>query len=297
MAIDELTVDNSALDHGRSIDAILVEHGLLDPRNVESVQKYALERGIRFGDAAIQLKFITYDDLEFALARQFKLPQFEPGNNGVAEEVVTAHGPQSEFVEPIRGLRTQLMVRWLPNARRRILALTSPSRGEGRSWLAANLAVAFAQAGMRTLLIDADMRNPQQHRLFNLGNSPGLSALLTEWGRAPRGRAPTGHRIHPQLRLFVLPAGQVPPNPQELLAGSAFSLVLDRFAELYDGGIVLIDTPAAAENSDAQLIVAKAGAAFVLGRRNYTRHGKLSSTMRDLESTGANIVGCVLNDY
>ena len=292
IATDELTVDNSATDHCRSIGAILVEHGLLDLRKVEVVQKYAIERSIRFGDAAIQLNLITHDDVEFALARQFKLPQFQLGNNGVAQEVVTAHGPQSEFVEPIRGLRTQLMVRWLPDAQRRILALTSPGRGEGRSWLAANLAVAFAQVGMRTLLIDADMRNPQQHRLFNLGNVPGLSALLTG-----RGRASMAHRIHPQLRLFVLPAGQVPPNPQELLAGSAFSVVLDRFAEQYDGGIVLIDTPAAAETSDAQLIVAKAGAAFVLGRRNYTRQGKLSSTMRDLKSTGANIVGCVLNNY
>jgi capsular exopolysaccharide synthesis family protein len=184
------------------------------------------------------------------------------------------------------------MIRWLTSARRKVLAIVSPDHGEGRSWLAANLAVAFAQVGLRTLLIDADMRRPQQHQLFRLDNSLGLSAFLTG-----RGGPSTVCRVHPQLRLFVLPAGSVPPNPQELLSSSTFDVVLNRFAEQYESGIVLIDTPPAAETSDAQIVVAKAGAAFVLGRRNYSRQAKLESTMRDLSGTGANIIGCVLNEY
>lgn len=290
------TTDGVALevasDRGRTIGAILVEDGRLNPRDVEAIQKYAIERRLRFGDAAIQLKLVTSEDVKFALARQFKYPEFLRGDEGVAEEVIAAHGPQNEIVEPIRGLRSQLMIRWLNASKRKVLAITSAGRGEGRSWLAANLAVAFAQVGMRTLLIDADMRHPQQHRLFNLDNSLGLSAFLTG-----RGGPSTVCRVHPELRLFVLPAGNVPPNPQELLASAAFGVVLDRFAEQYGSGIVLVDTPAAADTSDAQLIVAKAGAAFVLGRRNHTRLDKLDVAMRDLKSTGANMVGCVFNEY
>src|SRR6202030_2464775 len=104
------------------------------------------------------------------------------GDDGVADEVIAAHGPQNSTVEPIRKLRSQLMIRWLNTAHRKVLAITSPDRGEGRSWLAANLAVAFAQVGLRTLLIDADMRRPQQHRLFNVDNALGLSAFLTGRG-------------------------------------------------------------------------------------------------------------------
>jgi receptor protein-tyrosine kinase len=184
------------------------------------------------------------------------------------------------------------MIRWLKDARRRVLAIASPDRGEGRSWLAANLAVAFAQVGLRTLLIDADLRHSQQHRLFNLGNSVGLSALLTG-----RGGPATVRRISPEMRLFVLTAGSRAPNPQELLASTAFGVVLDRFAEQYENGIVIVDTSAAADNSDAQLVVSKAGAAFVLGRRNHTRQRRLEAVMSDMRSTGANIVGCVMNEY
>jgi protein-tyrosine kinase len=287
-----VAVESTSHDRGRSIGAILVEHGKLKPDDVELIQKHASEHRIRFGDAAIQFKLITSEDVKFALARQFKFPDFLRGDDGVADEVIAAHGPQNEIVEPIRRLRSQLMIRWLNAASRKVLAITSADRREGRSWLAANLAVAFAQVGMRTLLIDADMRYPQQHRLFNLDNSLGLSAFLTN-----RGGPSTVCRVHPQLRLYVLPAGSVPPNPQELLACPAFGVVIDRFAEQFDNGIVLIDTPAAAETSDAQLIVAKAGAAFVLGRRNHTRQANLDAAMRDLKSTGAEIVGCVLNEY
>ena len=75
------------------------------------------------------------------------------------------------------------------------------------------------------MLIDADMRHPRQHELFNLNNAVGLSALLT--GRAGKEIV---SRIHPQLRLFVLPAGALPPNPQELLGRQVFDLVLEKFA-------------------------------------------------------------------
>jgi capsular exopolysaccharide synthesis family protein len=148
----------------------------------------------------------------------------------------------------------------------------------------------FAQIGERTLLIDADMRHPRQHQLFNLSNAAGLSALLT--GRAGKEAA---IRIHPQLRLFVLPAGMMPPNPQELLGRPVFDVVLERFNEQFD--VILIDTPAATETADAQIVARRAGAAVMLARRNHTRRSQMITAMQNLSQTGVNVIGSVLNEY
>jgi protein-tyrosine kinase len=278
-------------DRGRAIGAILVEQGRLNAADVEEIQRFANLNGVRFGEAAVQLQRITQNDIESAIAQQYNYPVLaRGGEGGVADDVVAAHQPQSEIVEPLRALRSQLILRWLNITDRKVLAVTSPERGEGRSWLAANLATMFAQLGERTLLIDADMRHPRQHRLFNIDNSVGLSALLT--GRAGREIA---RRIHPQLRLFVLPAGVMPPNPQELLARQVFDVILDHFAAQFS--LVIIDTPAISETADAQLLAANAGSAIMVARRNRTSQNKLLSARDILVDSGVNIVGSVINEY
>ena len=278
-------------DRSRAFGAILVEQGRLSPSDAEEIQRYAAANGVRFGDAAIQLKLLTQDDIDFALAQQFNYPVLpRGGDNGVSDDVIAGYSPQSDAIEPLRALRSQLTLRWLNDASHKVIAITSPGRGEGRSWLAANLATVFAQIGERTLLIDADMRHPRQHQLFNLNNSVGLSALLT--GRAGKEIA---SRIHAQLRLFVLPAGIVPPNPQELLGRPVFELVLDRFTDQFD--VVIIDTPAAVESADAQIVANRAGAAVMVARRNVTRHSELNSTMQSFIQTGVNVIGSVVNEY
>jgi protein-tyrosine kinase len=278
-------------DRGRAIGAILVEQGRLNAADVEEIQRFANLNGVRFGEAAVQLQRITQNDIESAIAQQYNYPVLaRGGDGGVADDVVAAHQPQSEIVEPLRALRSQLILRWLNSTERKVLAVTSPERGEGRSWLAANLATMFAQLGERTLLIDADMRHPRQHRLFNIDNSVGLSALLT--GRAGREIA---RRIHPQLRLFVLPAGVMPPNPQELLARQVFDVILDHFASQFS--LVIIDTPAISETADAQLLAANAGSAIMVARRNRTSQTKLLSARDILVDSGVNIVGGVINEY
>jgi protein-tyrosine kinase len=278
-------------EHIRSIGAILVEQGKLSPGDVEEIERFAVANGLRFGDGALQLRLLTQDDIDVALAQQFNYPSIpRGGDNGVADDVIAAYEPQSEIVESLRTLRSQLDLRWGDNADRRILAITSPGRGDGRSWLAANLATVFAQLGKRTLLIDADMRHPRQHLLFNRNNSVGLSALLT--GRAGREVV---SRIHPQLRLFLLSAGLVPPNPQELLGRPVFDVVLNSFSEQFD--VVILDTPASTEVADAQIIASRAVAALILARRNHTRCNQLSSTMLNFTQTGVNVIGSVINEH
>ncbi len=281
----------STQDRSRAFGAILVEQGRLRPVDVDKIQRYSRESGLRFGEAAVRLHLLTQADIDFALAEQYKYPILaRGGEHGVSDEIVAGYNPQSEIVEPLRVLRSQLTLRWLNDASRKVISICSPGRGEGRSWLAANLATVFAQIGIRTLLIDADMRHPRQHQIFNLGNGVGLSALLT--GRAGREIV---QRIHPQLRLFVLPAGITPPNPQELLGRPVFDLVLDQFAEQYD--VVLLDTPAITEAADAQLLAALSGAAIMLARRNHTRHSQLTAAAQSLLHSGVKLLGSVINEY
>jgi chain length determinant protein tyrosine kinase EpsG len=278
-------------DRGRAIGTILIEQGRLNSQDVEEIQRFAHAHGVRFGEAAVQLKRITERDIESAIAQQYNYPILaRGGESGVADDVIAAYMPQSDVVEPLRALRSQIILRWFNNASRRVLAVTSAERGDGRSWLAANLATMFAQLGERTLLIDADMRHPRQHRIFNIENSVGLSALLT--GRAGREIA---RRIHPQLRLFVLPAGIIPPNPQELLARPVFDVILDHFAAQFS--LVILDTPAACETADAQILAANAGNAVMIARRNCTPQAKLLAAMEMFTDTGVNVIGSVINEH
>jgi chain length determinant protein tyrosine kinase EpsG len=294
--MDEVTtsivgVPARAGDQSRAIGAILIDDGRLNPADIEGIQRYASENGLKFGDAAVRLNLLQQADVDFALARQFCYPTLSRGSDGgVADDVIAAHSPQSESVESLRTLRSQIVLRWLNHTTRKVLAIVSPQAGEGRSWLAANLATTFAQIGMRTLLIDANMRRPRQHVLFRLDNSAGLSALLS--GRAGKDVA---RRIHPDLRLFVVPAGPVPPNPQELIARPVFDVVLDRYYAQFD--LILLDTPPAADTADAYLVAARAGAAIMLVRRNYTRAAQLTAVMEGFNLSGATVIGTVVNEF
>ncbi|MEO6080237.1 MAG: polysaccharide biosynthesis tyrosine autokinase [Steroidobacteraceae bacterium] len=275
-----------------TIGAILVELERLSPGVIDVVKRYAAEYQIGLDEAAVRLKLVTQKDIDLALAQQFKYPTLaQGGHEGLSQEVVAAYNPQSEAVEPLRALRSQLTLRWRTLPNRTALAITSPDRGDGRSWLAANLATVFAQAGDRTLLVDTDLRRPCQHKLFNIDNSAGLSALLT--GRA-LGRDVV-RRINPELRLYVLPAGMLPPNPQELLLRPAFELVLTRLAEQFD--VIILDTPPANESADAQILAARAGAAILVARRNYSKVADLEATMGSFSEIGVTVVGSVINEH
>jgi len=275
----------------RAIGTLLVESNRLDFADVQEIQAYAQKSGLRFGDAAIRLNFVTKEDIEFALARQFNYTLLCHGTEGpVSDEVIAAYNPQCATVEDLRTLRSRLMLGWLGVVGRNVLAITSSERQEGRTWLAANLATVFAQSGKRTLLIDADMRQPRQHELFNMDNNIGLSEALT--GRAGREIA---QRVHPNLRLFVATAGRVPPNPQELLARRVFEVVLDTFAKQFD--IVIVDTPAVVDSADAEILGARAGAALLIARRNQTLQKRLTATMSSLVRSGVKIIGSVMTDF
>ena len=278
----------------RSIGAILVDAGRLSIADAERVLHQQKTQGRRFGEAAMELGLIGSDDLRFALAHQFDYAYLPADDTSLSRELVAAYAPFSPVVEQLRALRSQLMLRWFDSKASaaglgNVLAVVSPGAGEGRSFIAANLAVVFSQLGERTLLIDADLRAPRQHELFKLGRHAGLSGLL-----AGRANSETIVRVPTLLELSLLPAGAVPPNPQELLGRPVFGEALRSLSQDFD--VVIVDTPAASEYADAQTIAARAGASLMVARKNQSSLRDTVAFAHHLQQSGAYLVGSVLND-
>jgi protein-tyrosine kinase len=286
-----LPIESASRPGGRQIGSILMDEGKLTPSDAEQVLKRQRELGWRFGEAAIELNLITDTDLREALAKQYEFPYLVAGPEGVAKELIAAWDPFHPVVEELRGVRTQLLIRWFnPQAGRRTLAIASPGAREGRSFVAANLAVVFSQLGQRTLLIDADFRAPRQQSIFNIADRFGLSSVLS--GRADLSAAVP---VTGLTGLAVLPCGPVPPNPLELLSRGSFAALLGRAQAEYD--LVLIDTPPASDYADAQSIAFRAGDVLLLSRRDQTRVEDTERAVRELSDASARIVGTLMNSF
>jgi chain length determinant protein tyrosine kinase EpsG len=273
----------------RRIGSILEDEGRLGTDDIERVMALQNLEGLRFGDAALRLGMINRDDLHRAIAKQYDLPHLLPGNDSISEELVIAQDPFNPRAEELRALRTQLLIRWSnAGVKRRVLAIVSPGTREGRSYVAANLAVAFSQLGERTLLIDADLRKPRQHAIFNVSDRIGLSAVLS--GRAGRSAVAAVPEFG---ALSLLPAGARPPNPQELLSGLGLGVLLHELRTEFD--VILLDTAPARPYADAQAVAFRAGSALVVARRDGTRLADTKTVIRELTDMGAHVVGTVFN--
>lgn len=277
----------------RSLGGILIDSGLLKPEDAERVLLLQKEHNLRFGDAAVRLGLLSESDIQYALSRQFAYAYLRktPGEKKpVSDELVAAYQPFSFRVEQLRAIRSQLMLRWFDKAdQRQVLTVVGTERSEGRSYLAANLAVVFSQLGERTLLVDADMRNPRQHDLFYLENKVGLSTVLSG-----RSREEAIVRIPDLAGLCVLPAGPVPPNPLELLNRLNFDEFMIQVKAAFD--VVIIDTPALSCGEDAAMISVRTGAALAVARSTETKVAAFTDLVQGLMNAGVNVVGSVLNE-
>jgi receptor protein-tyrosine kinase len=255
------------------IGSILVGAGLLQPPEVERVLAWAREEGVRFGGAAVAHRLVTADQLERALAQQYAFSILERGSSAVSPEVIAAFDPRNCAVSDLRRLRTTIRIaqRDAPaSAPLRSVAVLSPGAAEGKSFVAANLAVTCAQTGLRTLLVDADLRRGRLRELFGLPDGPGLSTILV--GRVLPGSIA---RVPGMPNLCVLPAGPFPPNPSELLSHDALAQLHQALVRTWD--LVLFDTAGAADEPDAALVSHVAHAAIVVVRRD-------RSALHDMEA-------------
>lgn len=282
-----MTEPNTQVDG--SIGRLLLQLGKITPSEAEKIVKTQQEQRLRFGDAAMKLGLITQADISQVLALQFDYPYLQPGQGDYSTELIAAYEPFTPQVEALRALRSQIMMRWF-NEGYRSLAIVGAHENEGASRLAANLAIVFSQLGQKTLLIDANLRNPTQHQLFNLKEKRGLSDILAE-----RADMNVVSKIASFVDLSVLGAGTVPPNPQELLGKPNFSALIKHVIGQYD--IVLIDTTPTTVTMDAQATIARCGGALLVSRLNHTKVSDVANMRDQIQATGATIVGAVINEF
>ncbi len=289
----ETNINTGSSSAGQSklspIGGLLVELGKISQNDVERIVKAQQDKGMRFGDAAIYLGLITEADINQVLSIQFNYPYLQAGNRNYSQELVAAYAPFTPQVESLRTLRSQLMKKWFGEGNK-ALAIVSVNPGEGGTNLTANLAILFSQLGVRTLLLDANLREPRQHELFNLTEKRGLSDIL-----AARNDKSLISNIEAFPNLSVLGAGTMAPNPQELLNRATFASFMNQTMESYD--VILVDTSPAVDSADAQAIVARCGGALLVSRLDHTKMSDLASVKAQISVTGAEIVGAVINDF
>lgn len=269
--------------------ALLVEAGKLTPENAERVLRTHKELGIRYGEAAMRLGLASEDDIRQALARQFGYPYVQPGEAALSPRLLAAYAPFSPQVESLRAIRSQLMLRWFASGRR-ALAVVGADPEDGAAQFAANLAVVLAQLGEQTLLVDANLRTPRQHELFGLKAGQGLSDLL-----AGRAGLDVIARVAALGELSVLPAGTLPPNPQELLSREAFRSLHALLESRYD--IVLYDLAPFGAGADALAASGRAGGVLLVARKDHTCVADVARMTGQLVEAGAEVVGAVVMEF
>jgi capsular exopolysaccharide synthesis family protein len=196
--------------------------------------------------------------------------------------------PMSPTSESYRTIRTAIFF-GAPSDQTKAILVTSPEAGDGKSTSASNLAIAMAQAGHRTLLLDCDFRKPTQHKIFELDENVGINSVLEGQLRLRDAIQRTPVRL-----LHVLPCGPIPPNPSEILNGKRFAVVMKALLEFYDK--VVIDSPPVTAVTDARILSASADCTLMVLRAEKSTR-RVSAQARDsLISVGANLLGVVFND-
>lgn len=204
-----------------------------------------------------------------------------------ASATLLHEGAPPNFAEAIRGVRTNVLFSSAEEGTR-IIVVTSAGPGEGKSLFSSNLAVSLAQAGQRVLHVDADMRRPRVHAIFDVAQEPGLSNLLVGDCKPSEAIRKTGVQ-----NLCVLPAGMIPPNPAELLGSKRCDEFFASLRQSFDW--VILDSPPVLAVADASILANTAsGVVFVVGADQTSRQAARAA-LEQLEAVQAHVIGAVLN--
>jgi protein-tyrosine kinase len=275
----------------RPIGQILLGGRRLSDEQIGSVLARQMEAGVRFGEAAVDLHLVQPDDIKWALAQQFNYPFLLEGQHDRYPALIAATDPFDPRSEAIRDLRSQLLSAF-PAEKRLPIAVLSTDPGDGKSFMAANLAVSLSQLGGRTVLVDAALRAPRQQVNFRLedNSATGLSAVLA--GQRGRGMI---QQVSGLGNLWVVTVGDIPPNPLELLQSPVFRLLMKELATAFDH--VIVDTAAASRGADARVVAATCGAAILVARKDKTAFSGVQQLQRGLARMKVQVAGVVMNDY
>lgn len=211
------------------------------------------------------------------------------------KELIAQKDPKSPIAEIFRTLRTNIQFMNSKNTLRTLL-ITSTMPVEGKSWTSSNLAVTFAQAGKRVILVDCDMRKGRLHKIFQLNAVPGLSNYLS-------GIDETGETGDNDIRkyiqrtevdnLYLMTSGNVPPNPSELLASEKTSNMLESLKEAFD--IVILDGTPCLLVTDSIILSRIADSTIIVTAHKITKKDSLEKVKKSIENVGGKIAGVVLN--
>ena len=250
-----------------------------------------LALAVAFAGAALDDTFKTPDELREGL----NLPVLgtvghlpDSAQHTAIYRLVMLLYPRSAAAEAFRTMRTNVEFTDIDVGLNSLL-VTSPSPGDGKSTVAANLALAFAQAGRRTILVDADLRKPSVHELFDLTNTYGLTTLIRS---DVVELAPAMRRVdEPNLR--VLTSGPLPPNPAELLGSNRMRALITALKAEAD--LVIFDTPPSAAVTDAAVLAGMIDGTIVIVAAGRTRRQLVEQTDESLTRVGGQLIGVVLN--
>jgi len=196
--------------------------------------------------------------------------------------------PSSHAAEAYRTVRTAVYF-GAPDVEIKTLLVTSPAPSDGKTTLVSNLAVAMAHAGQKVIVLDADFRKPSQHKIFEVDEeASGVTELLAGGGALDEAIQSTGVE-----RLDMLPCGQIPPNPSEMLNSQAFGGLLAELSERYDR--ILVDAPPVLSLADARVLGARCDAALLVLRAEKSSRKPSQQAVESLLSVGTRILGVVIN--
>ena len=204
-------------------------------------------------------------------------------------DLITHVAPKSSFAEGIKSLRTNIMF-MTGDRSPRVMLVTSPGPSEGKTLISTNMAIAMAQSGLKTVLIDSDLRRPRVHKAFNLENSnAGLASLLDKTATLDDAINKTE-----VPNLDMISCGPIPPDPSERLHADSFGPLLEELKERYDR--IIFDSPPLGAVSDALILSHRVEAVILVTKYGQTRRELLRRSIEQLETIGAPFMGCVLNN-
>lgn len=217
-----------------------------------------------------------------------RIEAFEGSKSGRGQ-LQSATSPRSTVAEAYRVARTNLTYAIDLGRDRKLILVTSPGPGEGKTTTVANLAVVFGLAGHRVCVIDTDLRRPTIHRVFGLENGEGLTNLLL--AREPDIDRSIQRSVY--TNVSVVTAGPLPPNPSELLGSARMQELLERIRDRFD--IVIMDSPPTLVVTDASVLTTLVDGLVLVARAGKTRRGALRATVEELAQSGRPIAGVILN--
>lgn len=270
----------------------LVRSAGLTDAQIEQALAYSRANGVSFLTAAIATGLVTREFVLTSISKQYNYPiiQNDTAVQAFSRELVTGHEPFGPSAEKIRTVRTSIVGGAISRGVRAFV-MVGAREGQGATYLAANLAVAFAQMSVATLLVDSNLRDPRIAAMFGVDPAhEGLTdALLTRRVDSP----PIIKNVLPGLS--ILPSGGIPPNPQELLCSSEFFALSSNLLNHF--GVVIYDSPSAMDYSDAYMLAARIGAAVLAARLHHASFEDLKAVSAKLRANQCEIIGTIANSF